>query len=132
MVQGAVKQKASSGVQKSKNPGPKRGGKKIAPKKQALVKQLQLKKVWTFRLTHSHPLLTADANGHHQKLTASTIVETERQMAAKAGSTGKLTIMRGVADKAIKEQKKEQILKNKKKAATAAPAASASSKLAKK
>ncbi|KAJ3217799.1 hypothetical protein HDU67_007216 [Dinochytrium kinnereticum] len=85
MVQGQLKPKAGgAGVKKKASPGPKRGGTKIAPKKAQLVRQLQMKK----------------------KLTASTIVATERQMAAKAGATGKLTIMRDVADKAIKETKK--------------------------
>ncbi|KAJ3289535.1 hypothetical protein HDU76_007518, partial [Blyttiomyces sp. JEL0837] len=85
----------------------------IAPKKANLAKQVKLQK----------------------KLSAQTIQDTERQMAAKAGATGKLTIMKGVADKAIKELSDKAAKKNKKKpthAAKIVAAASASSKVVKK
>ncbi|KAI8849070.1 hypothetical protein BC829DRAFT_392794 [Chytridium lagenaria] len=99
MVQGQIKSKPGVGAKKKTSPGPKRGGTKIAPKKATLQKQLTMKK----------------------KLAATAIVQTERQIAAKAGSTGKLTIMRNVADKAIKEAKKEADAKMKKKIMTAKP-----------
>ncbi|KAJ3169067.1 hypothetical protein HK101_011508 [Irineochytrium annulatum] len=83
MAQGAVKKNkgAAAKNKKDKPTGPKRGGTTIAPKKANLTKQLALKK----------------------KLTAGTINETERQMAARAGTTGKLTIMKKTAEGAIKE-----------------------------
>jgi hypothetical protein len=48
-----------------------------------------------------------------RKLAAKNIQNTEAQMALKAGQTGKLTIMKPIADKAIRE--KEQAEKQKQK-----------------
>ncbi|KAJ3116609.1 hypothetical protein HK100_001013 [Physocladia obscura] len=86
MAQGLIKKKEATPTktvsQTKKAAGKtKRGGTSIAPKKSALVKNLSLRK----------------------KLTAGAIVDTERQMAAKAGSTGKLTIMKATAEKGLKE-----------------------------
>ncbi|KAI9353865.1 hypothetical protein BDR26DRAFT_849370, partial [Obelidium mucronatum] len=95
--QGLIKKAASASKtvqQQKKDLGKtKRGGVAIAPKKAALIKNRALRK----------------------KLTAGATTDTERQMAAKAGSTGKLTIMKSVADKGLKdviaEKKKKGLIK---------------------
>ncbi|KAI8615948.1 hypothetical protein BC830DRAFT_1168178 [Chytriomyces sp. MP71] len=97
MAQGLIKKSgpAKKSVQQDKKSlgKTKRGGVAIAPKKAALVRQTALRK----------------------KLTAGATTETERQMAAKAGSTGKLTIMKPIADRGIKdavaEKKKKGLIK---------------------
>ncbi|TPX58624.1 hypothetical protein PhCBS80983_g03003 [Powellomyces hirtus] len=67
--------------------GPKaREGKYIAPKVRSLVNQKTLQK----------------------KLSARSIVQTERLMAARAGATGKLTIMKTLGEKAKAEMEKER------------------------
>ncbi|KAI8844088.1 hypothetical protein HDU81_007022 [Chytriomyces hyalinus] len=97
MAQGLIK-KASTAAksvhqQKKALGKTKRGGTAIAPKNLALVRQKALTK----------------------KLSAGTMTDTERQMAAKAGSTGKLTIMRPIADRGLKdivaEKKKKGLIK---------------------
>ncbi|KAJ3051426.1 hypothetical protein HK097_007546 [Rhizophlyctis rosea] len=89
MAQGAIKNAGASALKKQqekKSLGPKRReGKHIAPKKRALVTQKNLQK----------------------KLSAKSISQTEKLMAARAGATGKLTIMKGIADKANAEQKEK-------------------------
>ncbi|KAJ3353461.1 hypothetical protein HDU83_006743 [Entophlyctis luteolus] len=66
-----------------------------------------------------------------QKLTAGAIADTERQMAAKAGSTGKLTIMKATAEKGLQEiaaekRRKGLVRGNEAKKITAAAASSSS------
>ncbi|KAJ3071532.1 hypothetical protein HDU98_005197 [Podochytrium sp. JEL0797] len=98
MAQGLIKAKTSSASkstqQQKKDLGKtKRGGTAIAPKKKALIKNLSLRK----------------------RLTAGAITDTERQMAAKAGSTGKLHIMKSIAETGMKEviaeKKKKGLIK---------------------
>ncbi|TPX71538.1 hypothetical protein SpCBS45565_g01001 [Spizellomyces sp. 'palustris'] len=91
MAQGGLKKsgasKPSFATKKSQTPslGPKRReGKYIAPKSKTLITQKNLQK----------------------KLAAKAIVQTEQLMAARAGATGKLTIMKSVAQKAKAEQDK--------------------------
>ncbi|KAJ3015657.1 hypothetical protein HKX48_004446 [Thoreauomyces humboldtii] len=72
------------------NSGPKaREGKYIAPKARNLVTHKNLQK----------------------KLSARSIVQTERLMAARAGATGKLTIMKTLGEKAKAEMDKERAAK---------------------
>ncbi|KAJ3291896.1 hypothetical protein HDU79_001928 [Rhizoclosmatium sp. JEL0117] len=85
MAQGLIKKSASAtkgASQQKRDLGKtKRGGVAIAPKKAALIKNRKLNK----------------------KLTAGTITETEKQMAAKAVSTGKLRIMKSLGEKGLKD-----------------------------
>ncbi|KAJ3297205.1 hypothetical protein HK104_000722 [Borealophlyctis nickersoniae] len=91
MAQGNIKKSSSGAAKKSeaskkqrdlKLSGPKkRAGKYVAPKKQALISQKSLSK----------------------KLAARSITQTEKLMAARAGATGKLTIMKPVAEQAKAE-----------------------------
>ncbi|KAJ3001167.1 UNVERIFIED_CONTAM: hypothetical protein HDU68_007010 [Siphonaria sp. JEL0065] len=97
MAQGLIKKAsvASKSVQQQKKDlgKTKRGGVAIAPKKAALIRNRSFRK----------------------KLTAGATTDTERQMAAKAGSTGKLTIMKSVGEKGLKdliaEKKKKGLIK---------------------
>ncbi|KAI8825893.1 uncharacterized protein EV422DRAFT_514598 [Fimicolochytrium jonesii] len=97
MAQGKFK-KASAGPssvlakkhQKKELTGPKkREGKAIAPKHRALISQKTLQK----------------------KLSAKSIVQTERLMAARAGATGKLTIMKKLGEQAKAELDKAKAKK---------------------
>ncbi|KAJ3391951.1 hypothetical protein HDU84_005099 [Entophlyctis sp. JEL0112] len=107
-----------------------RAGTAIAPKKAALVKTLSLQKVRRPR----SPLRAPPCGTHAafaQKLTAGAIADTERQMAAKAGSTGKLTIMKATAEKGLQEiaaekRRKGLVRGNEAKKITAAAASSSS------
>ncbi|KAI8905048.1 hypothetical protein EDD86DRAFT_212130 [Gorgonomyces haynaldii] len=78
MVQGQIK-KQSPLVQKKKSKAAR--GIKIAPKNQKEATKRSLQK----------------------KLSSKTIVHTETLMAARAGATGKLTIMKNTADKALEK-----------------------------
>ncbi|KAJ3261330.1 hypothetical protein HK103_005938 [Boothiomyces macroporosus] len=81
MAQGQHKPKSSAKQNKVvKNNRVSRGIRK-APKSQALQKEIAMQK----------------------KLSARNIQNTEKQMSVKAASTGKLTIMKSIADKAAKE-----------------------------
>lgn len=89
MAQGQHKAKSTSQIMKAVK---KQGGSKIqrgvrkAPKSQNLQKEKAMQK----------------------KLSARNIQNTEAQMALKAGSTGKLTIMKPIADLAKKEAEKKK------------------------
>jgi hypothetical protein len=87
MPQKQVKQKTTSQLLKKVHNNPNRiqRGKKATPKSHLLLKEREMQR----------------------KLSAKNIQNTEAQMAAKAGQTGKLTIMKSIADKAIKESKKK-------------------------
>eukprot|EP00842_Homolaphlyctis_polyrhiza_P000952 jgi/Hompol1/1858/HPOL_005755-RA len=95
MVQGAKKQSSSilaaKVSKKTESQSKPHRGKNIAPKDTALIRKKKLQ----------------------QKLRANSITNLESTMAAKAGSTGKLTIMRSVADSA-KEAAKAKAAKSKK------------------
>lgn len=86
MVQGTFKTKSILASKAAKQEA--RRGKRIAPKATVLAKQKNL----------------------HKRLQASNIQQIEAQLALKAGSQGKLTIMKPLADqqKALMEKKNKQ------------------------
>ncbi|KAJ3044477.1 hypothetical protein HDV00_001904 [Rhizophlyctis rosea] len=96
MAQGLVKKAGAAAAKKAQEQkalGPKRReGKYIAPKSRKLITQKNLQK----------------------KLSSGSIAATEKIMAARAGATGKLTIMKGLADKARAEEKAKEAAKTKK------------------
>lgn len=89
MAQGTTKKQTTSVL--ARKAAQKRGtiaarGIRIAPKTSALISQKKMQK----------------------KLSSRNITHTESLMAARAGATGKLTIMKGVADKALETAKAKE------------------------
>lgn len=96
MVQGQIKQKSSGSIlakQAGKQNKRISRGMRVAPKSQGAQKEKAMQK----------------------KLSARNIQNTEIQMSVKAASTGKLTIMKGIADKAMRDKKEAEIKKDSKK-----------------
>ncbi|KAL2919272.1 hypothetical protein HK105_200915 [Polyrhizophydium stewartii] len=93
MVQGAVKKTKSVLASKAAKKVEPHRGRRIAPKSATVIEHKKMQK----------------------KLTAASIVATESLMAARAGATGKLTIMKSVAEKAQEKAKKAKDEKEAKK-----------------
>ncbi|KAJ1327208.1 hypothetical protein BSLG_010550 [Batrachochytrium salamandrivorans] len=110
MVQGQKKTKsvlASKAASKTKEA---HRGMRIAPKATGIIKQKSIQKghaiiIWVIKAEYTYTQ-TIMLHGPKQKKLASTnIKNTESLMASRAGATGKLTILKGIADKATDKAK---------------------------